>query len=315
MHGTRTGRSGHVGGRAADGDGHACRGHARNLAGVGTRTCEARRDPDRAARASWSASSTGRTSRAAHCPHLGPNGEVPGQRRCPCTVSKVPSTPNYTPRLLDTYLSVQLHAFSAVLVNGPRATGNTTAAVTWIDSYLEQLLTRDTYSVVGERDRQKLEAYFRAVAAMSAGLVRLVPYDELLADLFVVEEVPAWAANHLDRLIRTAKRSAVDPALMGAALGVEVETILDSGTNIARREAHVLAAGQEPGPLRCWGDLPHRTRRDRLSVGCIGLCAGKSGQRRPKTERDPPQRASDLACTWQPVRDSNPCRHLERVVS
>lgn len=45
-----------------------------------------------------------------------------------------------------------------------------TAAVAWIDSYLEQLLTRDTYSVVGERDRQKLHAYFRAVAAMSAGL-------------------------------------------------------------------------------------------------------------------------------------------------
>lgn len=44
------------------------------------------------------------------------------------------------------------------------------AAVAWIDSYLEQLLTRDTYSVVGARDRQKLEAYFRAVAAMSAGL-------------------------------------------------------------------------------------------------------------------------------------------------
>ena len=30
-------------------------------------------------------------------------------------------------------------------------------------------------------------------------------------------------------------------------------------------------------------------------------------------ERDPLSRASDLVFYWQPVRDSNPCRHLERA--
>ena len=34
---------------------------------------------------------------------------------------------------------------------------------------------------------------------------------------------------------------------------------------------------------------------------------------RGETRRGTPQSASDLDLLWQPVRDSNPCRHLERV--
>ncbi len=38
-------------------------------------------------------------------------------------------------------------------------------------------------------------------------------------------------------------------------------------------------------------------------------------QRGLKTRRDTPKSASDLDFYEQPQRDSNPCRHLERVVS
>lgn len=40
----------------------------------------------------------------------------------------------------------------------------------WIDSYLDQLLTRDGHSSVAGRDQYKLARYFGAVAASSAGI-------------------------------------------------------------------------------------------------------------------------------------------------
>lgn len=110
----------------------------------------------------------------------------------------------------------------------------------WVNSYLEQLLTRDSHPLVSDRDHRKLARYFQAVAASSAGLPTDKTlydaagvnrktagiYDDLLAKLFVAELVPAWAGNHLDRLIKTGKRYVVDSSLMAAAMGATVETVL-----------------------------------------------------------------------------------------
>jgi hypothetical protein len=130
------------------------------------------------------------------------------------------------------------------------------ASMTWADSYLDQLLTHDAPAAVGQRDQQKLEAYFRAVAAMSAGLPEhktlydaagidrntASVYDALLGDLFLADEVPAWAVNHLDRLIKTAKRYVVDTSLMAAALGAEADSILDSDDLLGRTiDSYVMA--------------------------------------------------------------------------
>jgi hypothetical protein len=118
----------------------------------------------------------------------------------------------------------------------------------WVASYLEQLLTRDAHPIVANRDQQKLAAYFQAVASMSAGVPAHKTvfdaagidaktahvYDRLLADLFIAEQVPAWSAHHLDRLIRTAKRYVVDSSLMAASLGSDIDTILGSSDMLGR---------------------------------------------------------------------------------
>ncbi len=77
----------------------------------------------------------------------------------------------------------------------------------WVASYLDQLLTRDAHPIVANRDQQKLAAYFRALA---------------------------WSVDHLDRLIRTAKRYVVDSSLMVASLGADIDTILGSSDLLGR---------------------------------------------------------------------------------
>ena len=118
----------------------------------------------------------------------------------------------------------------------------------WIESYLDQLLTRDGHTLVASRDQYKLARYFEAGAASSAGIpehktlydaagiTRITAdiYDELLARLFVTESVPAWANNRLDRLTKTAKRYVVDGALMAAALNATVETVMADSDLLGR---------------------------------------------------------------------------------
>lgn len=119
---------------------------------------------------------------------------------------------------------------------------------TWISSYLDQLVTRDAPHLVGGADPRKLESYFHAAAASSAGLPEhktlydaaaidrqtASRYDDLLEALYVTERVPAWTANHLDRLVKTPKRYVVDPALMAASLGATSDTLLSSADLLGR---------------------------------------------------------------------------------
>ena len=94
----------------------------------------------------------------------------------------------------------------------------------WIDSYLDQLLTRDGHSSVAGRDQYKLARYFGAVAASSAGIPEHKTlydaaeitrgtadiYGGLLSSLFVAQTIPAWTSNRLDRLVTAPKRYVVD---------------------------------------------------------------------------------------------------------
>lgn len=118
----------------------------------------------------------------------------------------------------------------------------------WIDSYLDQLLTRDSHALTAERDQYKLARYFEAVAANSAGIVEhktiydaagidrrtADAYDELLGRLYIAEQVPAWSSRHLDRLIKMPKRYIVDGSLMAAALDATPDTILNDGDLLGR---------------------------------------------------------------------------------
>ena len=79
----------------------------------------------------------------------------------------------------------------------------------WLDSYIDQMVSRDVERVGGRRDPNRLRRYLQAWALNSAGaaddvtIYRAVgldrrthtAYEQLLLDMFVGELVPAWSTN------------------------------------------------------------------------------------------------------------------------
>lgn len=126
----------------------------------------------------------------------------------------------------------------------------------WLESYLDQLLTRDAAEVAGGRDPARLRRYFEAYALSTAGAVNdstlyeaaginsrtAVAYEQLLKNLLVVESVPSWASNRLKRLVRTPKRYVVDPALVGASLRLDLQAVLRDGDLLGRILDTLVAA-------------------------------------------------------------------------
>lgn len=68
-----------------------------------------------------------------------------------------------------------------------------TSTLTWADSYLEQLLTRGSIRLVGDRDEFKLVQYFEALAASSA----VVPEHKTLYDTAGINRKTAAAHDRL----------------------------------------------------------------------------------------------------------------------
>lgn len=130
----------------------------------------------------------------------------------------------------------------------------------WVDSYLDQLLTRDGISLIGGHDEHKLARYFEALAANSAGIpehktlydaaginrVTANAYDRLLEQLYVSESIPAWASNRIARLTKTPKRYVVDGALMASALSATVDTVLNDSDLLGRTIDTLIMAQLRP---------------------------------------------------------------------
>jgi len=118
----------------------------------------------------------------------------------------------------------------------------------WLDSYIDQLLTHDVELVDGGRDPARLRRYFEAYSLKSAGMVEdktlidaaginrktAIAYEQLLKNLLVVESVPAWRSNRLKRLVASPKRYVVDPALIAAALSLDVSAVMRDGELLGR---------------------------------------------------------------------------------
>jgi len=118
----------------------------------------------------------------------------------------------------------------------------------WLDGYIDQLLTRDALGVDPRRDPARLRRYFEAYALNTAGIVSdatllraaginrrtAVAYENLLANLFVVEAMPAWTTNRLRRLSLGPKRYFVDPAIPAAALRLDAGAVLRDGDLLGR---------------------------------------------------------------------------------
>lgn len=125
----------------------------------------------------------------------------------------------------------------------------------WLDSYIDQLVTRDA-AVIARRDPDRLRGFLEAYALNTAGNVELrtlyqsagiakatgEAYDELLRNLLVVDEVPAWWSNRLKRLVRSPKRYFVDSALALAAPRVDLTGLMADGSVLGRAlDTFVLA--------------------------------------------------------------------------
>lgn len=130
----------------------------------------------------------------------------------------------------------------------------------WLDSYVEQLITRDAPAVAGTRDPDRLRRYLQALAINSAGVIdhktlfdavginrkTADAYEQLLKNLLILEALPAWESNRLSRLIRTPKRYLVDPSIMAAVLRLDPAAVLRDGNLLGRVIDTFVAAQIRP---------------------------------------------------------------------
>lgn len=197
-----------------------------------------------------------------------------------------------------------------------RLTGRARRA--WLESYLDDLLTHDVEqleeSVTKRRDTQRLRRYFEAYALSSAGVtdhktiydaaqinkVTGTAYEQLLSDLFVVEQTPVWASNRLKRLVRQPKRHVIEPALMAAALRLSANSIVLDGDLLGRVLDTFVAA--QLRPERAMSSTGPRLYHLRTEQGRheLDLVAELAGQRLIGIE---------VKSTAAPARDD--AKHLE----
>lgn len=162
-----------------------------------------------------------------------------------------PPSPEQPPDLAG-YLDIALASGypEPVLLRPARGTAR------WLESYVEQLITRDAPELQPGRDPERLRRYFEAVALNTAGFVEqttlahaagvdkrtAAAYEQLLRNLLVLHALPAWTTNRLKRLVRGPKRHLTDVALLGGAVGVDTSAVLAEGTLLGRvLESFVLS--------------------------------------------------------------------------
>lgn len=127
----------------------------------------------------------------------------------------------------------------------------------WLDSYLDDLVTRDAVDLDGHKDPIKLRRYLTVLALNNAGMPSgatlyeaadinaktAASYDHLLRNLYVLDVVPAWADRRLKRLTRAGKRYLVDTGLAVAAAGVGTDDVL-ADHDLVGRTLDAFAAAQ-----------------------------------------------------------------------
>lgn len=162
----------------------------------------------------------------------------------------------------------------------------------WLESYLDQLLTRDAVGLSG-RDPARMARYFEVLALNSAGIVSdstiyeaagidrktALAYERLLSNLYVLDVVPAWLTNRLSRLVKTPKRYVSDASLIGAALRADEASVMRDG-GLMGRLLDTFVAGQLRPEIEV---SPRRARvfhlRDKNGRHEIDLLAELGGDR------------------------------------
>ncbi|QSB14856.1 ATP-binding protein [Natronosporangium hydrolyticum] len=162
----------------------------------------------------------------------------------------------------------------------------------WLDSYLDQLLTRDLAMIGGQRDPDRVRRYLEALALHTAGVVEhqavfraadlsratADAYDHLLRNLLVAEAVPAWHSSRLKRLVRTPKRYLIEPALVASVLRLDTNSILQDALLLGRLlDTFVMAQLRAELPLcRSRPRLFHLRQADgRREIDLIAELSGR----------------------------------------
>jgi len=166
------------------------------------------------------------------------------------------------------------------------------ARVRWLDSYVDQVLTRDALQLESRRDPSRLRRYFEAYALNSAGIVEdktlhetagidlktAKAYEQLLSNLFIVDALPSWTSNRLKRLILSPKRYVVDPALLASILRLDSDAVLRDG-DILGRLLDTFVAAQLRAEQTIAATRPRlyhlRTEQGRQEVDLLGELAGR----------------------------------------
>lgn len=162
----------------------------------------------------------------------------------------------------------------------------------WLESYVEDLLTHDIEAAEGgRRDSRRLRRYFEAYALNSAGVTdqrtiydaaevnkaTAAAYEGLLESLLVAEAVPAWRSNRLKRLVHQPKRYLIDPALIAAALRIDVAGVMRDGSLLGR-VLDTFVAAQLRAELAVSASRPRlhhlRSTQGRHEVDLLGELAG-----------------------------------------
>lgn len=164
--------------------------------------------------------------------------------------------------------------------------------IRWLDSYVDQVLTRDALQLESRRDPVRLRRYLEAYALNSAGIAEeqtlleaaginlktAKAYEQLLMNLLIVEAVPSWATNRLKRLVLSPKRYVVDAALVAAILRLDVDGVLRDG-NILGRLLDTFVAAQLRAELEIATTRPRlyhlRTKGGRQEVDLLAELGGQ----------------------------------------
>lgn len=161
----------------------------------------------------------------------------------------------------------------------------------WLESYVDQLVTRDAAHVEQGRDPDRLRRYLEAFALGSAGTVEdktlfeaaavnrktAIAYERLLTNLLVIEGIPAWTSNRLKRLVLSPKRYLVDAGLFAGVLRVDTQAVLRDG-DLLGRVLDTFVASQVRSELPLTESRPRlfhlRTHQGRHEIDLVAELAG-----------------------------------------
>lgn len=161
----------------------------------------------------------------------------------------------------------------------------------WLESYVEQLATRDVASLAERRDPARVRRFIEAYAHCSARVVdgktlfeaagvnrkTAEGYEGLLEALMVVERVPAWLTNRLKRLVRLPKRYLTDTGLVTGSLRVDERQVMRDGDLLGRLlDTFVVAQLRAQATVAASRPRLHHLRDEqgRHEVDLVAECGG-----------------------------------------